>query len=269
MPYAPAGDIDLFYEVSGRGEPLLLLPGFGSWAELWSQPFLTALASRCQLLLPDPRGTGRSPRGSEPLTMERLVADALAVLDHEGALSAHVLGVSLGGMVAQQLTAEHPARVRGLVLGCTTPGGPEETPPRRVVLEEVQRHGPLGGNLASLLVSPGYLKRRTGLLSRLALRAGARPTPLATLRDQFEAAAPFDFSGRLQEILTPTLVITGDQDVVIPPANARLLTRGIRGAHGVLVKDTGHCFYWEAPERAATAITDFLASARPSSLALA
>lgn len=267
MPYAAAADVEVHYEVQGRGAPLLLLMGLGASGDMWGGDFLAALARRFRLIVPDNRGTGATRCGTAPYTIEQLAADAAAVLDAEGVLAAHVLGVSMGGMAAQALAVDRPARVRGLVLGCTTAGGPAAVPPRHAAMEDLRRHGPLGGKGAALLVTPEFVRRRTGLLSRLAVRALARPTPPAVLREQAAAVLAFDLSARLGEVLAPTLVITGDRDGVIPPENARLLVRGIRGARGVIVKDTAHCFFWEAPERAAAAVIDFLVPLAPVAMA--
>jgi 3-oxoadipate enol-lactonase len=263
VSYAAVDDIEVHYEERGRGTPLLMLMGFGAAGDLWGAEFLDALAARFRLIIPDNRGTGATERGTAAYTIARLAADALGVLDREGILAAHVFGVSMGGMIAQEIAISHPARVRGLVLGCTTPGGPDEVLPRRSVIEDLAHDGLLGGRLNSLLVTPEFLARRTGLLTRLVMRALARPTSPKVLQEQFAAIAPFDTSARLHAIVAPTLVITGDRDAIIPADNSRLLVRGIRGAQGVIVKDTAHCFFWEAPERAAGAIISFLAPLSP------
>jgi pimeloyl-ACP methyl ester carboxylesterase len=263
VPYAAAGDTEVHYEERGKGPPLLLLMGFGAAGDLWGSEFLDALAKRFRLLLVDNRGTGLTHRGTAPYTIVQLAEDALAVLDKEGLLSAHVFGVSMGGMIAQEIAIRHPARVRGLVLGCTTPGGAEETQPRRTIIDDLERNGLFGGRMNGLLVTPEYLARRTGLLTRLAIRALARPTSLTVLGEQLAAVESFDTSTRLHEIIAPTLVITGDKDAIIPHQNSRLLVRGIKGAQGVIVKDTAHCFFWEAPDRAAAAIVQFLENLTP------
>ena len=257
MPYATVDDIEVHYAVQGRGTPLLMLMGLGASGDMWGGEFLSVLATRFRLIMPDNRGTGATTRGSAPYSISRLAADAAGVLDAEGILAAHVLGVSMGGMIAQDLAVNHPARVRSLVLGCTSAGGPGAVPPRRSAMEDVGRSGLMA--MTSLLVSPEFVARRTGLLTRLAVRAMARPTPPAVIRDQLAALLSFDMSARLGAILAPTLVITGDQDRLIPPENSRVLVRGIRGARGAFVKGAGHCFFWEAPERSASAIVDFLA----------
>ena len=258
MPFAAADDTDLHYEVRGRGAPLLLLMGLGGAGDLWGAEFLGYLARTFRLIVLDHRGTGLSGRGGGPYTIARLAEDAACVLDAEGLLAAHVLGVSMGGMVAMELAATHPARVHGLVLGCTTPGGSNAVPPRRSALEDLRRLGLLG--ISALLVTSEFQARRTGLLTRLAVKAMARPPAPGVLAEQVAAALAFDISDRLHQIVAPTLVITGDRDQLVPPQNARLLVRAIRGARGVIVRDTAHCFFWEAPERAARAITEFLTS---------
>lgn len=257
MPYAAVGDTRVHYQVQGRGAPLLMLMGMGASGEMWGSDFLAALAGRFRLIIPDNRGTGLTGRGAAPYTIARLAADAAGVLDAAGVRAAHVLGISMGGMIAQELAAAHPARVGGLALGCTTCGGRRAVWPRRRVFVDLERYGLLGA--ASLVVTPEFLARRPSLLTGLGLRALARPTPPEVVREQLAAIARFDMSGRLHTIAAPTLVITGDRDVLIPPENARILVRSIRGAQGVIVKGAGHCFFWEAPERAAAAITDFLA----------
>lgn len=257
MPFVAADDTDLHYEVRGRGAPLLLLMGLGGSGDLWGPEFLGHLARTFRLIVPDHRGTGLSGRGGGPYTIARLAEDAARVLDAEGVLATHVLGVSMGGMVAMELAASHPARVRGLVLGCTTAGGSAAVPPRRSALEDLRRLGLFA--ISALLVTPEFQARRTGLLTRLAVRAMARPPAPGVLAEQVAATLAFDISDRLHQIVAPTLVITGDRDRLVPPENARILARAIRDARGVIVKDTAHCFFWEAPERAARAITEFLA----------
>jgi len=261
VPYARADDTEIQYEVRGNGPPLLLLMGMGAAGDMWGDAFLAPLAARFQLLLPDHRGTGRSARGGGIYTIARLAADAAAVLDAEGMLAAHVLGVSMGGMVAIELAISRPSRVRGLVLGCTSAGGPLAEPPRRSTMEALGRQGLFG--VSQLLVTQDYAAKRTGLLTRLAVRAMAHPVPPKVLAEQLAAIAHFDASARLREIVAPTLVVTGDKDLLMPPENSRVLARAIRGARGVIVRNTAHCFFWEAPERAATAVADFLTPLSP------
>lgn len=261
MPNITVDDIQLHYEVYGRGTPLVLLMGMAAAGDLWGPDFIDALAARFRVIAPDNRGTGSTRRGTEPYTFARLAKDVAGLLDQEGILAAHIFGVSMGGMIAQQLAIDYPARLRGLVLGCTSAGGPDAAPPRRSIVEDIQRHGLAG--VASALVTPEFVNKRTGLLTKLAVRAMARPTPPAILREQLAAIMGFNVAARLSEIVTPTLVLTGDRDRLIAPENAKLLARGIRGAKGAIVKDTAHCFFWEAPQRVAAVVSEFLTPLSP------
>ncbi len=258
MPYVSAGDSELHYQVSGRGAPLLLLGPLGGSADLWGGAFVEQLAQQFRVIVPDHRGTGRSDRGQAPYTMDRLAEDAAAVLDREGVLTASVLGASLGGMVALELAGLHPSRVRALVLAATSAGGPGSAPWRAGALEEIKRDGLMAA--ASLLVTPAYTAQRTGLISRLTVRQMAQPPVPGVLQAQHALVTGFNFSARLPLITPPTLVMTGEHDRLTPPENARHLARAIRAAQGIVVRDAGHCFWWEAPERATAAIAEFLSA---------
>lgn len=256
MARTDAVNISPYYATHGRGAPLLMLMGLGGSSDSWGNAFTHPLARTFRLLLPDHRGTGRTPRGDAPYTIAQLARDALAVLDAERLPRAHVLGVSMGGMVAQELAIRYPDRVAGLVLGCTTAGGRRFVPPDPAVFRELQERGILGA--PALVVTPEFAARHPERLARLGMQTLLRPTSPETWRLQLQAIAAFDVSDRLHQIAAQTLVITGDRDLIMPVQNSYALARGIRGATGVVVKGTGHCFFWEAPERAAKAIREFL-----------
>src|SRR3954468_3286593 len=128
MPYCLVNGTRLYYERRGRGEPVLLITGFAISAAVF-EPVLRDYTGRFECILYDHRGTGRSPAPARPTSMSQLAADAAGLLDALGVASAHVYGVSMGGMVAQELALRFPHRVRGLVLGSTTPGGPRAARP--------------------------------------------------------------------------------------------------------------------------------------------
>ena len=123
MPLARAGEIELSYERAGSGPPLLMIMGMSGTALHWGEPFLDVLREDFETIVYDHRGVGRSSRMEEPFTIAQLAEDAAGLLDALELDSAHVLGISMGGMVAQELALAHPERIRTLTLGCTYCGG--------------------------------------------------------------------------------------------------------------------------------------------------
>jgi 3-oxoadipate enol-lactonase len=118
MAYARLNDINLYYEVHGSGEPVLLIPGLGSDAGTWAT-FLPVLKDGYKSILLENRGSARSTKPEGPYTTESMAEDAVALLDHLGIEQVHLIGKSMGGMIAQIFAARHPERVRSLVLACT------------------------------------------------------------------------------------------------------------------------------------------------------
>lgn len=258
MPQVRLEDCLLYCGERGHGAPLLLLMGLGGSHRSWGEPFLEALASSFRVLTLDHRGTGRSTRGTAPYTIPQLAADAARALVQLGIERAHVLGLSMGGMVAQELALGNPERVGGLVLASTNPGGRESIWPsaegRRRFVEGLS----LGAPAWPLVVSPEFAAAQPETLRRIAVETLMAGTTPSVLREQASAIRRFSTWNRLTEISAPTLVIMGDKDILIPPANGRLLKQRIPGAEGAVVRGTGHVFVWEAPDRAAAAITRFL-----------
>src|SRR5205823_7493545 len=149
----------LNWRSEGAGEPLLMIMGLSGSARAWYR-LLPHVTPHCEAIVFDNRGTGESDRVDRPLTMRDLVSDALAVLDAAGHSSAHVMGVSMGGMIAQHLALDHRDRVRSLILGCTTAGGSREPPNLRLAAAVLLRPL-LGSTRAFTLVAPALYSTRT------------------------------------------------------------------------------------------------------------
>lgn len=270
MPYTFADKCALYYETRGEaGTPLLLIAGYGATLAGWPQALVERLAAHHRVILFDNRGAGNSGKPNEPYTMAQLADDAAAVLDAAGADSAHVLGVSMGGMIAQNLALRHADRVRGLVLGCTIPAGPRSShviPPEADALETLL--APRSGDTAEdirrmwpILYSAHYLEERRDHLERmLAEKAAYPPSPQYALECQMHAVAEtHDVLDRLCEIQQPALVLTGSADVLIPPENSRLIAEGIPDARLIEYAGAGHDFLDEAGDRVVEDILRFLA----------
>jgi 3-oxoadipate enol-lactonase len=255
---------ELHWESTGSGDPVLLIMGLGLSGGAWWRT-VPVLARRLRVITFDNRGVGRSRSLLHSYTTEAMADDAVSVLDAAGVERAHVYGFSLGGMVAQQLALRHPARVRSLVLGATTPGGPRVVAPDLEVLEFFRRRpGMLHADAARASVPYNYGARcRREHPERIAediRRRLQHDFPEQAYRAQLWAAALHNAHRQLKRVEAPTLVVHGRHDRMIPVANARLLADAIPGATLRVLDDCGHLYSTERP-RIDGAIADFLEDA--------
>jgi 3-oxoadipate enol-lactonase len=195
-----------------------------------------------------------------------LAADALAVMDAAGEERAHVLGMSLGGLVAQTIAVTAPERVDRLVLAASTPGGFHSHgvpgPSLRLLSEApALERDELLRRLVLNALSPATAVRRPGLVEEILAYRRRRAPHLGPWLSQAAAGAWFGLHGRRDVIRVPTLVLHGADDEVMDPRNGELLARGIPGAEYVLFEGAGHLLFWEEPERFAAAIGSFCAGA--------
>jgi 3-oxoadipate enol-lactonase len=256
VPTAGDAGIELFWQRSGRGEPLLLIQGMSGTHLSWGDPFLSQLEGNFDCVVFDNRGIGNSGDTVEPFTTADLAADALAVMDAAGLETAHVLGISMGGMTAQQLALAHPDRLRSLTLGCTYCGGPGSSladPADAQELFEAFGSGDLDRALRAayeINLSPTFRAEETNYAAFAAM-ASALPARQTTVQLQLQAVVGHDTQARLAEVAAPTLVIHGTADKMIPVANGELIASLIPGARLELLDGVGHMFWWEQPEHSA------------------
>lgn len=242
----------LYYETVGTGEPVLLIMGLGMASTGWWRT-VPVLAERFRVITFDNRGSGRSDAPAGPYSLSQLAADAAVVLDAAGEESAHVYGLSLGGMIAQELAFAQPSRVRRLVLGATTPGGAQHELPDENTLGFLERRAkmpPEEGAWASVPYNYGPTTRaehpdRIGedMLQRLRF-----PPTMEGYKAQLAAVWGFDAVDRLAGLAAPTLVLHGGEDRMMPVSNGRRLAEAIPDARLVIFEDAGHLYTTDAPE---------------------
>ena len=265
MPSAKVGDINMEYYVEGTGPPLLMIMGLGGQAKSWGEPFLDGLRPHFQIVRFSNRGTGLSDNPGGELTIRLMAEDAAGLLQELGIQRAHVLGISMGGMIAQELVLNHSQAVQGLALGCTNCGPAHSVP---LSAEAVARMGRIGSlpveervqQFWLVTVTPEFMEADKEFLDDIITAHLATPTPWETFGRQFMAAQLFDTYERLSQIDAPTLIIHGDRDVLVPVGNAEVLGKRIEGSQIRIVPGVGHMFFWEKPEESAGAIVEFLAS---------
>ncbi|MGI8512976.1 MAG: alpha/beta fold hydrolase [Solirubrobacteraceae bacterium] len=258
----------LYASRRGAGEPLLLIQGLSGNTLHWTEPFLEELEPGFELIAYDHRGIGHSQAGPGPYSIKDLADDAAGLLDVLELDAVHVLGISMGGMVAQELTLRHPGRVRTLSLGCTSPGGPERVDTDPAVVSRLMELG-LSGQMGRLMeegyafnVSPTYARDPAGLELMREL-AQELPGSLPVLLAQLQALTGHDASARLGEIAVPTLIMHGSEDRILPVGNAHVLARLIPGARLEIFADVGHLFWWERPQESARLVRELAGAPAP------
>jgi pimeloyl-ACP methyl ester carboxylesterase len=251
MPQIKSGDVKLNYDLYGSGEPLLMIMGLGASSAAWDPQLIDALARSFRVIKFDNRGTGLSDKPDQPYSIEMFADDAAAVLDGIKIPRAHIFGVSMGGMIAQEFGLRYAARTATLTLGCTTAGGEHSVPPPPeslkvltaprvgVAPEEIIRRG------WPLSYTPEYIRsHRAEMEARIPVLL-ENPTPPFAFQRQLEATYTLKTWDRLPQIKSPTLVISGAQDVLIPAHNSELIAQRIPGAKLHLIANAGHAFFTE------------------------
>ena len=249
-------------EAEAPGEPVLMIMGLAASSRLWYR-LVPWISRRNRVLLFDNRGTGDSAPVRSRLSMAGMAEDAIRVLDAASADSAHVVGASMGGMIAQHLALDHRDRVRSLVLACTTPGGRSGLPPWRMLAATALRPF-LGSRRTFPLVAPVLYAAKTRaeepnrIREDLNRRIEDNTSPV-TVYAQMGAIAGHDTRNRLGELAgLPTLVVHGLEDSLIPPDRGRDLARLVPAARLELIPSAGHLLATDSEEDTASAILTHL-----------
>lgn len=252
MPFARRDGTELHHESTGTGAPVLLVMGLGMNATAWWRTVPVLAAAGLRVVGFDNRGVGRSGRPPGPYSVAQLADDAVAVLDALELERAHVYGISLGGMIAQEVALRHPGRVDRLVLGATTPGGSVGVPADDTTLAFFARRADMPAEEAAWASVP--YKYATATRERHADRIGEdvarrllHPIEPEPYRAQLAAALGHDTGGRLADIGAPTLVVHGTEDRMVPAANGKILADAIPRSELVLLDGAAHLYPTDEP----------------------
>jgi pimeloyl-ACP methyl ester carboxylesterase len=263
MPNATLGDVELYYQTRGTGAPLLLIPGFASGA--WSWGWQTdELARDFQVIVFDPRGISASAiTGDSPVTIEAIADDSAKLLDALGIGETNVLGISFGGFVAQQFALQHPHRLKKLVLGCTSFGGPNHVLPSMDVLaafsstrglnspERIRQYMKAG-------FAAGFVDENPGEVERFCSLREQNPVPESVYLQQLGSATIFNSESAVGNISAETLVVSGDSDTVVPVGNSINLAASIPNSRLEIIPGAGHIVFVEQAEKFNSIVREFL-----------
>jgi 3-oxoadipate enol-lactonase len=259
MTLARVGDIELDYERTGSGPPLLMIMGMSGTALHWGEPFLAPLRESFELITYDHRGVGASSHLEGDLSIAQLAEDAAGLLGALELDSAHVLGISMGGMIAQDLALERPDLVRTLTLGCTYCGGEGSALTSPEIGQRLFEAMSSGDRALALRVgweanvSPALVGDPDLYASFLAI-AEQRAVAVPVVMAQAQAIMGHNTQSRLHELHMSTLVIHGTEDQMLPVVNGRLIASLIPDAQLEILDGVGHLFFWERPELSAELI---------------
>ena len=256
-------ELQIAYSSAGRGEPVVLIGGFTMVKESW-QLQVAPLAEHFRVITFDNRGVGETTVPSGRFTVAEMAADTVGLMDALGIDSAHVFGVSMGGLIAQVLALDYPDRVKKVALGCTTHGGRHAVQPQKEVMQLLAKASdpsiPVEESVQMRLptiVSERFIREEPERLEEF-VRSSVQhwPTPEGAA-GQMGALSVFNVKKRLGEIRCPVLVITGAEDRMMPAENSRLLAEGIEGAVQYTVEEAGHQFFFEKPDEVNRVLIDF------------
>jgi 3-oxoadipate enol-lactonase len=261
MPTITVRGINLYYELHGSGEPLLLIQGLGLDCANWVYQ-IPVLSQRYQVIVFDNRGIGRTDVPEGNYTTDEMAAEAIALLDHLEIPQTHVLGFSMGGFIAQVLAFRYPERVKQLVLVSTAAKLPAVTQQilqswLRMLQEKVRPETRIRSQLPWLFTNRFFENsQQVDELIRLSLQYPYPPT-VAGFAGQVAACVAHDIQQQLHQIIAPTLVLVGAEERLIPLERSQFLAERLPNAELKIVQEAGHNFFWERPELLNQAILQF------------
>jgi pimeloyl-ACP methyl ester carboxylesterase len=260
MPYVDNSGVKIYWEEQGVGDPLLLIMGLGYTHDMWNRT-LPVVSQRYRTISFDNRGVGRSGVPPGPYPIPVMAADAAAVMDAAGVERAHVFGISMGGMIAQEFALQYPDRVRSLILGCTSHGGPEAVAAGAEVISTLMARGIMSAEdgiraMIPFIYDPSTPRER--IEEDLEIRRRTFPTAEGYFA-QVQGIMAFNSRSRLSQLKVPTLVMHGESDRLVPPENGRRIAHLIDGAKLVMIPCASHIFPTDQPEVSHQAILSFLA----------
>jgi pimeloyl-ACP methyl ester carboxylesterase len=264
MPKIKVNDIQIYYEVHGEGFPLIMIMGWTGNVDWWDRRLIHELSKKYKLVIFDNRGTGRTDISDMKYTIKLFANDTAGLMDALGISRANVFGVSMGGMIAQELVLNYPEKVEKLILCSTHCGGTKSVPPSQkaldmfIVDESALSPEQIARMTIPLLFTEDFIKNYPDLIELAIKRMLRVPISNEAFMRQLNAITEFDTYERLAQIKVPTLILHGKRDILIPPENGSILAKAIPNAKLVYFENSAHELI-EEMEKVISVILDFLA----------
>jgi len=264
LPKVKVDGINIYYEVHGDGFPLLMILGLSENVYWWDPPMIEELSKHFKIVILDNRGVGRSDKLDGDVTIEMMATDVLGLMDALDINQAHILGHSMGGMIAQELALKSPDRIKKLVLCSTSCGGSKAEIPSietqkilaklsakkhtRDLIEEAMPH----------IFSKKFMHGNPEFMRKKVDDILIIPTGPATFKAQMAAWMRYNSYRKLKTINLPTLIVHGNQDILVPPRNGELLTEKLATAEIVWFDSSAHMIHSEETEKFIETLLKFL-----------
>lgn len=257
-----ANGLQLYYEIHGSGPHLILIEGLGVATWLWEKQ-IPDFSKHFTTVAYDNRGAGQSDKPPGPYSISQMADDLAALMDSLKIAKAHILGVSMGGFIAQDFALRYPTKVDKLVLVCTSAGGPDHVPMSQETLAMFFYNEGSPRDIArkklSLAYSENFMQNSEMVEHLIDLRL-RNPQPPHAYLAQISAGAAFNLSDKVQNISAPTLILAAENDRLVPVANAHNLAKKIPNSQLKIYGGLGHQFFVEIPEPFNKDVIDFLKS---------
>jgi len=263
MPKVKVNDIQVYYEVKGEGFPLIMIAGLSGNIDWWDPRMIQELSKNFKTVMFDNRGAGRTDVSDREGTIKLFADDAAGLMDALRIFRAHVLGVSMGGMIAQELALTYPEKVEKLVLYSTSCGGAKSVLPSQEVLDVLTADvSELSAEEVARMIVPvcftkDFIDNNSDYVDVMIRQILKAPISIKAYTRQLNAIMQFDTYDRLSQIKAPTLVLHGKRDILLPPENGTILAKAIPNAKLVNLKKSAHLLT-EDMEEVIHVLTEFL-----------
>lgn len=264
MPKKKIEDIELYYETHGNGYPLIMIMGLSANIDWWNPKFLKAMEKQYKILIFDNRDAGRSDNISQPYRIKDLATDVVKLMNKLTIDKAHILGISMGGMIAQELVLNYPDKVDKLVLASTNCGNPKSVLPSKKVLARLTQNwkgyaeAEIIDEFIPLLYTDEFINNNPQTIEETKNRMLKAPITPEAYQRQINAILQFNTGRRLKEITHPTLVLHGTEDILLPPENGEIIAEEIPNAELKIFENIGHALFSHKNEKVPQAVLKFL-----------
>lgn len=254
----------MYYEIHGDGFPLLMIRGLSSDVYRWPLKLVKEISKNWRVILFDNRGAGRTDKPDIEYSIEMMANDTISLMTYLNIEEAHILGYSMGGSIAQEIAISYPEKVKKLILCSTGSGGPKSVPASEEIRKDLfsSREGlsdkEILRNSMPIYFTENFIQNNPDKVEEYIKRSLLAPIPPFAYRNQLMAAINFNSYERLKKIRSPTLVMSGKKDILVPYENSIILAENIPGAKLFLLDNLGHGLFTPNPRLLANIIVEFL-----------